>query len=37
VRRCRPGDEEVDRRLTGWQKVRPVLKGLHSPPIAATG
>jgi hypothetical protein len=37
VRRRRPGNEEVDRRLTGWQKVGPVLKRLHSPPIAATG
>jgi hypothetical protein len=37
VRRRRPSNEEVDRRLTGWQKVGPVLKRLHSPPIAATG
>jgi hypothetical protein len=37
VRRRRPGSEEVDRRLTGWQEVGPVLKRLHGPPIAATG
>ena len=37
VRRRRPGNEEMDRRLTRWQKVGSVLKRLHSPPIAATG
>jgi hypothetical protein len=26
LRRRRPGDEEVDRRFTGWQEVGPVLK-----------
>ncbi|HEY2603629.1 MAG TPA: hypothetical protein VGI67_18875, partial [Thermoleophilaceae bacterium] len=37
VRRRRPGNEEVDLRLTGWQQTGPVLKRLHSPPIADTG
>jgi hypothetical protein len=37
VRRRRPGNQEVDRRLTRWQKVWPILKRLHSPTIAAAG
>jgi hypothetical protein len=37
VRRRRPSNEEVDRRRTRWQKVGPVLKRLHRPPIADTG
>jgi hypothetical protein len=37
ARRRRPGNEEVDGRRAGWQKVGPVLKRLHGPPIADTG